>query len=136
MISTKPYLLRAFYEWIIDNNFTPYLLVDATKKNILIPTEHVKDGKIIFNLSPDAIQALTMDNHIVEFKARFGGAVRNIYLTMQSIEALYAQENGQGIVFEEDGDEDEGSEETKPEIEFPTTTSTKSSKKPVLKRIK
>lgn len=101
MTSTRPYFIRALYEWILDNQFTPYLLVNALYPAALVPQEHVKDGRIILNLSPSAIRGLVMDNERVEFSARFGGVPRALYLPIGSILAVYAKENGRGMFFDE-----------------------------------
>src|SRR5262245_51064403 len=105
MTSTKPYLIRAFYEWILDNNLTPYLLINAESSDVLVPVEYVKDGKIIFNISPGIVQGLSMTNYVIEFDARFSGSLKHIYAPIQNVLAIYAKENGRGMVFdhEEDG---------------------------------
>lgn len=119
MTSTKPYLVRAFYDWILDNNFTPYLLVNAESEQVLAPTEYIKDGKIIFNISPGIIQNLAMTNYIVEFDARFSGALKHIYIPTQYILAIYAKENGRGMVFDHEED-DVDFEAPPPEPQAPT----------------
>lgn len=101
MTSTRPYVVRAFYEWILDNQCTPYLLVNANYPAVVVPNEHVKDGRIILNLSPSAIRGLVMDNERVEFSARFGGVPRSLYLPIGSILAVYAKENNRGVFFDE-----------------------------------
>ncbi|MQR00324.1 ClpXP protease specificity-enhancing factor [Glaciimonas soli] len=97
--STKPYLLRAIYEWCTDNGFTPYLLaqVDA---NTRVPQQFVKDGEIVLNISFDATSGLKMDNHFVNFNARFSGVSREISVPIENVMAIYARENGQGMAFE------------------------------------
>ncbi|MEB0135525.1 ClpXP protease specificity-enhancing factor [Actimicrobium sp. CCC2.4] len=97
--STKPYLLRAIYEWCTDNGYTPYLavLVDASTK---VPMQFVKNGEIVLNISFDATSALKMDNDLVRFSARFGGVSRDISVPVDNIIAIYARENGQGMAFE------------------------------------
>ncbi|MDY7573391.1 ClpXP protease specificity-enhancing factor [Actimicrobium sp. CCI2.3] len=97
--STKPYLLRAIYEWCTDNGYTPYLavLVDASTK---VPMQFVKNGEIVLNISFDATSALKMDNDLVRFSARFGGVSRDISVPVENIIAIYARENGQGMAFE------------------------------------
>ena len=96
---TKPYLLRAIYEWCVDNGYTPYLsvAVDATTS---VPAEHVRDGQIILNVGPLATNRLKMGNELIEFSARFGGAAREIRVPIGRVVAIYARENGQGLVFE------------------------------------
>lgn len=97
--STKPYLLRAIYEWCTDNGFTPYLavLVDAQTR---VPMQFVKNGEIVLNISFDATSALKMDNDRVHFSARFGGVSREISVPIENVIAIYARENGQGMAFE------------------------------------
>ncbi|EGF32804.1 ClpXP protease specificity-enhancing factor / Stringent starvation protein B [Oxalobacteraceae bacterium IMCC9480] len=97
--STKPYLLRAIYEWCTDNGYTPYLavLVDASTK---VPMQFVKNGEIVLNISFDATSALKMDNDLVRFSARFGGVSRDISVPVENVIAIYARENGQGMAFE------------------------------------
>lgn len=102
MTSSRPYLLRAIYDWLVDNSLTPYLLVDATLENVTVPLEHVQDGKIILNISPNAVQALALENDYVSFNARFSGKAMDIYIPMAAAMALYAQENGKGMMFPEE----------------------------------
>ncbi|MGQ0657031.1 MAG: ClpXP protease specificity-enhancing factor [Chromatiales bacterium] len=106
MISPKSYLLRAFYEWIVDNSMTPYVLVDASAKGVEVPGEYVEDGKIVLNIAPTAVQALVMDRDRLSFHARFRGTARDISVPMPAVRAVYAKENGRGMVFpeEESGD--------------------------------
>lgn len=97
--STKPYFLRALYEWCTDNGFTPYIavMVDA---NTRVPMEFVKNGEIVLNISFDATGHLKIDNDIIHFKARFGGVSREIVVPVENVSAIYARENGQGMAFE------------------------------------
>lgn len=101
MTSTKPYLLRAIFEWAEDNGFTPQVLVDADVKDVEVPRQHVVDGQIVLNISSGAVQLHTMDNECLSFSARFSGVEHNIYLPIESIMAIFARENSQGIFFEE-----------------------------------
>lgn len=96
--STRPYLIRALYEWCTDNGLTPFIavLVDET---VRVPHEYVKDGEIVLNISFDATSALTMGNEFIEFKGRFGGVARDIYVPVDRVVAIYARENGQGMAF-------------------------------------
>jgi stringent starvation protein B len=98
-ISTKPYLLRAIYEWCTDNGYTPYLAatVDAQTR---VPREFVKNGEIVLNISFSATSGLKMDNDCVRFNARFGGVAREISVPIENVVAIYARENGQGMAFE------------------------------------
>lgn len=96
----RPYLLRAYYEWIEDNDLTPYLVVDATYPNVIVPEEYVQDGQIILNISERATGNLVLNNEAVEFEARFQGETRKIYVPMGAALAIYARENGDGVMFE------------------------------------
>lgn len=117
MTPTRPYFVRAVYEWILDNNCTPYIAVNATLPNVQVPSEHIIDGKIILNLDTSAIAALHMSNEAVEFSARFSGVARAIYIPMDAVLGIYAKENGQGMAFtvdEYDNDEFEEPDPPKP----------------------
>jgi stringent starvation protein B len=104
MHSNQPYLLRAFYDWIVDNDCTPYVLVDANHPDAAVPQQHVSDGQIVLNIAPRAVSAFHIDLDGIAFNARFGGMPTDIYLPAAAILSIYAQENGQGIVFERSGD--------------------------------
>ena len=105
MTPSRPYLIRAIYEWIADNNFSPHVVIDATMKGVVVPSEHVKDGSIVLNVSAAAVKDLRVGNDAIEFKARFSGAVRHIYAPILAVQGIYAKENGRGMLFnEEDGD--------------------------------
>lgn len=104
MTSSRPYLIRAIYEWVVDNDHTPYMLVDAEREGVEVPAEFVENGRIVLNLSPTAIRDLVMGNEAVEFKARFGGELRAISVPTPAVLALYSRETGQGMMFtDEDG---------------------------------
>ena len=107
MHSSRPYLLRAFYEWIADNNFTPYLVVDADYPGTEVPKEYVENGRIVLNVSMDAVRSLQLANDHVSFNARFSGVPHDIHVPMRAISAIYAKENGRGMVFKDDEDEDQ-----------------------------
>lgn len=98
-ISTKPYLLRAIYEWCTDNGYTPYLAA-AVDGHTRVPREFVKNGEIVLNISFSATSGLKMDNDFVNFNARFGGVSREISIPVENVVAIYARENGQGMAFE------------------------------------
>ncbi|MFN0303134.1 MAG: ClpXP protease specificity-enhancing factor [Burkholderiales bacterium] len=97
--STKPYLLRALYEWCVDNGFTPYLQV-VVDKNTVVPKEFIKGGEIVLNVGPLASNKLKIGNEHIEFQARFGGVARDLYVPITAVAAIYAKENGQGMSFE------------------------------------
>ncbi|MDA8456568.1 ClpXP protease specificity-enhancing factor [Acidovorax sp. GBBC 3334] len=96
--STRPYLIRALYEWCTDNGFTPYIAV-RVDDSVQVPREYVKDGEIVLNVSYDATSALQLGNDFIEFKARFGGKPRDIMVPIGRVIAIYARENGQGMAF-------------------------------------
>jgi stringent starvation protein B len=102
MTSHRPYMVRALNEWILENNCTPYILVNAFAKNVQVPQDFVKDGQIVLNISPTAIQGLFINNDGIEFNGRFGGIPTPIYVPTTAIMGIYAKENGQGMVFETD----------------------------------
>ena len=101
MTSNQPYLLRAIHEWILDNNMTPHILVNAESPKVEVPLQSVQDGQIVLNIATHAISNFLMDNEAVSFSARFSGVVENIYIPVYAIKAIYASENGQGLVFPE-----------------------------------
>ncbi len=99
MNSCKPYLVRAIYDWIMDNKCTPYLLVDAEFPGVQVPFEYVKDGQIVLNISAGATGGLMLGDDAVEFNARFGGEPRHLIVPMSAILFIYAKENGEGMPF-------------------------------------
>jgi stringent starvation protein B len=99
MTSNQPYLLRAFYEWIVDNDLTPYIVVDATNELVEVPQEFVKDGQIVLNVSPSACVNFSLDVEGLSFQARFGGQPRRLSMPCEAVMAIYARENGAGTVF-------------------------------------
>jgi stringent starvation protein B len=96
--STRPYLIRALYEWCTDNGYTPFLAV-LVNESVRVPMEFVKDGEIVLNISFDATSALSLGNEFIEFKGRFGGVARDIVIPVERVLAIYARENGQGMAF-------------------------------------
>jgi len=110
MRSSRPYLIRAIHEWIVDNECTPYILVNALMEGVIVPSQHVENDKIILNLSPRAVSGLLIGNDMIEFDARFSGAGMHVEVPQLAIMAIYARENGQGMIF--DKDEDDGGEPT------------------------
>jgi stringent starvation protein B len=96
--STRPYLIRALYEWCTDNGLTPYVAV-RVDDTVRVPREYVKDGEIVLNISMDATSALKLGNDYIEFKARFAGVARDIMIPLGRVMAIYARENGQGMAF-------------------------------------
>ncbi|MET4570936.1 stringent starvation protein B [Rhodanobacter soli] len=107
MTTNRPYLLRAIYDWISDNNLTPYVLVDAGFAGVRVPPQVVKNGQVVLNLAMRAVANLDLGNEWISFQARFSGVSQAIQIPVQAVLALYAQENGQGMMFpaeEEGGD--------------------------------
>jgi stringent starvation protein B len=100
-IPTKPYLLRALYEWCVDNGYTPHLAVKVDSRT-QVPAEHVRNGEITLNVSPGAVNKLQMGNEVIEFAARFAGVAREISVPVENVYALYARETGHGMTFEVD----------------------------------
>ena len=100
MTSHRPYLLRALVEWINDNDMTPHLLVDASVSGVMVPPSAVHDGRVILNIAERAVAQLHMDNHEVSFSARFGGVSQPVRVPIAAVLAVYARENGQGMMFE------------------------------------
>ncbi|MCL2876545.1 MAG: ClpXP protease specificity-enhancing factor [Betaproteobacteria bacterium] len=99
MVSTKPYLIRAMYQWCVDQGFTPYLTVQVSE-HTRVPPGYVREGQIVLNIGPEATHQLKIDNEQVTFQARFNGVVHQIAAPINSIAAIYARENGQGMAFE------------------------------------
>jgi stringent starvation protein B len=104
MSSNRPYLLRAIYDWISDNNLTPYVLVDAGFAGVRVPPQVVKNGQVVLNLAMRAVANLDLGNEWISFQARFSGVSQTIQIPVQAVLALYAQENGQGMMFPADED--------------------------------
>ena len=102
MTSSRPYLVRAMYQWIVDNGMTPHLLVNAENEDCMVPAGHINDGKIVLNIAPMAVQGLTLGDEEVTFSARFGGQAESILVPVAAILAVYSRENGQGMMFSDD----------------------------------
>lgn len=128
MTPSRPYLIRAIYEWILDNDLTPYLLVDAGAPGVEVPSGYVEDGKIVLNITPRAVEGLSLGNEEVSFRARFGGTPMDILVPINAVMAVYAQENGRGMMFTE--------EENEPEPPSPETPDSGKGGRPNLKVVK
>lgn len=100
MSPRRPYLFRAFYDWILDNELTPHVVVNATRYGVDVPAEYIKDGQIVLNIAPQSVGQFILNNDGIRFSARFGGVPRQIIVPMSAIEAIYARENGAGLGFE------------------------------------
>ena len=122
MTSTRPYLIRAFYEWIVDNNCTPHIVVNADILGTDVPREYIDGGQIVLNIAMSAVQSLSLGNELIHFQARFNGIAREVNIPIKAVMAIYARENGRGMVFTEDDDGEE------PPPEEKTTKSTSGSK--------
>ncbi|MCP5195600.1 MAG: ClpXP protease specificity-enhancing factor [Gammaproteobacteria bacterium] len=137
MTSTRPYLIRALYEWIEDNGMTPHILVNTDVPGVEVPKQHVREGRIILNINPAAVRDLRLGNDWIEFNARFGGIARVVRIPLMAVLAIYAQENGQGMAFGEeqsDGDEPPASPSTPPSDQTPADKPARG--KPTLKIVK
>jgi stringent starvation protein B len=130
MSSNRPYLLRALYEWISDNGLTPYILVDATNPAVRVPPGAAKDGKVVLNIAARAVTQFEITNERIQFLARFGGVSQGVDIPMTGVLAIYAQENGQGMMF--------SAENAPPEPPPPATAKTDEAvaKKPHLRVVK
>lgn len=101
MTSSRPYLVRALYQWIIDNQCTPYILVNSLSPNVLVPQDFVNpDGQVVLNISPNAVVNFSMDDDSLSFGARFGGVPTDLFVPYAAIMGIYAKENQQGMIFE------------------------------------
>ena len=117
MTSNRPYLVRAMYDWICDNGLTPYLLVDARQRGVRVPTHAVKDGQIVLNVAVRAVADLELGNDRVRFNARFGGVSQQVDVPVSAVLAIYAQENGQGMMLPVESQDDATPPPPEPPIE-------------------
>ncbi|MAG53399.1 ClpXP protease specificity-enhancing factor [Vreelandella lionensis] len=142
MKSSRPYLARALYEWLLDNELTPYLVVDATQPGVEVPRQFVQNGQIVLNVAPTAVRDLFMENQAIGFNARFGGQPMQVMIPTPALIAIYARENGAGMVFghepeldaagfeeqdDEAGEADTDTESAKPELTLTEPTSEQAS---------
>lgn len=100
MTARRPYMLRAFYDWLVDNDLTPHLVVQATLAGVRVPQEFIQDGQIILNIAPRAVGNLELGNDTISFNARFGGRPHSVIVPLYAVLAIYARENGAGTMFE------------------------------------
>lgn len=137
MTSNQPYMLRAFYEWIVDNNLTPYIVVDTNVPGTEVPLEHVRDGQIVLNVSPSACAQMQMGNVDITFEARFGGVPRSLNVPCHAVLAIYAKENGAGTVFNIEGELEQPEPPTAPvmpkAVDSPSKPAQDKTKEPVKK---
>ncbi len=135
MTSTRPYLIRALYEWIEDNNLTPHILVNAEAPGVNVPKQHVHEGQIVLNINATAVRDLRLGNEWIEFSARFGGVSRTLLIPVTAVLAIYARENGHGMAF---GEEPGGNEPSPPPDAppQPDKPAPRPDRKPMLKIVK
>ena len=107
--SNRPYLIRALYEWLVDNDLTPHLMVAADREDVVVPGQYVKDGRIILNVCPTAVQMLELGNELISFSARFGGVPTAVSVPPSAVLGIYARENGQGMLFPDEALSEDGS---------------------------
>jgi stringent starvation protein B len=129
MTPLKPYLIRSIYEWLVDNSLTPHLLVNAEYPGSVLPTDYIENGKIVLNIRPEAVQGLLLGNEEIQFNARFAGRAMHISTSTKAVLAIYAKENGKGMVF--DPEEENDDNDTPPPQPEPRVV-----KKPQLKIVK
>ena len=122
MTSSKPYLIRAFYEWINDNNMIPHMVINATVPGVRVPNQYVENGHIVLNISYTACEKLLIDNSFVSFQASFGGVIQEILAPITAVEAIYAKETGKGMIFS-DEDNDDGDNLPPTDYTPPSTSS-------------
>ena len=136
MTSSKPYLIRAIYDWLVDNDLTPYIVVDVKEGDtrIQVPQEHVANGRIILNISPKACRGLHLENDRIIFSARFSGEVKQLFVPPHAVQAIYSKENGRGMVFSEEDDENGSTDPIVPPAS--SVSGSRSSGKPTLTVIK
>ena len=117
--SSRPYLIRAIYDWLVDNRLTPYVMVDAGVPDVKAPEQFIEDGKIVLNIAPQAVGSLSLGNDALEFEASFSGIVHHLHIPVKAVKAIYAFENGRGMVFHEDDDQPDSGDATPPKNDPP-----------------
>ena len=133
MTSSKPYLIRALYDWMVDNGCTPHLLVEVKDERVRVPTQYVKDGSIVLNIAPGAVRDLLLGNDTISFNARFGGVAHEVIFPVSAARMIYARENGQGMSLP---DEPAGDTDTDQGPTTPPPASGKGGGRPQLRRVK
>lgn len=128
MTSQKPYLIRAIYDWLLDNQATPYLLVNTAYEGVKVPEDYINDSKIVLNIAPDAVQNFQADNDWISFSARFSGKPMELFIPIEAILGIYGKENNEGMFFTED--------EASPPPPTPPEKPTTSKQRPSLKIVK
>lgn len=117
MTPNKPYLIRALYEWLVDNDATPYIMVDTTQDGVEIPAGIDKDGQVVLNISARAVTGLEMHNTHIAFSARFSGKPQSIYIPIQAVMAIYSMEDGEGMMFAEETSTNSSNKKASPALE-------------------
>jgi stringent starvation protein B len=117
MTSSRPYFIRAIYDWLVDNNLTPHLLVNAEARGVQVPSQYVDKGQVVLNISPSAVKLLELGDTVINFNARFGGVPLDIRVPVVAVMGIYARENGRGMLFPEDEQPDAA---TDTEVKVPT----------------
>lgn len=105
MTPSRPYFIRALYDWLVDNGLTPHLLVNAEVEGVSVPAQYVENGQVVLNISPSATQALELGNDVICFSARFGGMSMDVRVPPNAVLGIYARENGRGMLFPEQGED-------------------------------
>jgi stringent starvation protein B len=142
MTSNRPYLIRALYEWIADNDLTPHLLVNAMLKDVVVPRDYVVEGRIVLNVAAGAVQGLLLGNDHIQFSARFGGKPFPVEFPVSAVLGIYARENGHGMLFSDGADDDPGVDDevqtTNPseDDQAPSGGSDEKAKRPALRVVK
>ena len=136
MTSSRGYLMRAIYEWIVDNECTPYVLVDAIQEGVSVPQQYVQDDRIVLNIAPQAVMNLDINNEALVFSARFSGVETFVFVPLEAVVGIYARENGQGMLFETEDDFDPPMPPDSEGGEAAETSAKPKIKKPSLKIVK
>lgn len=132
MTSSKPYLIRALYDWIVDNGCTPHLVVEVRDERVQVPTQYVKDGAIVLNIAPGAVRDLVLGNDYISFHARFGGVAQDVLFPVGAARMIYARENGQGMALPEEAPESD----PQPDPGGTASPGGTGSSRPTLRRVK
>ena len=136
MTPTKPYFIRALYDWIVDNGCTPYLLVNTADRRCVVPTQFIRDGAIILNLAPAAVKGLELGGEFIMFNARFSGVSQEITVPIAAVRAIYAKENGRGLAFEDEASDAAGVTLDTPPTDMRSSTEPKAKSPPRLTIVK
>lgn len=136
MTPNRPYLIRALYEWLADNNQTPYLLVDAEHKDARVPLDYVEDGRIVLDISMNAVRDLELGNEAISFNARFGGRPMQVYIPPAAVLGIYSKENRQGMLFPAEETQADNDDEPPPQPPKNTTNKKGKGSRPALRVVK